>query len=119
MRESEEEIGLTRNLVEVLGTLDDFTTWDDRVAVTPVAGRIASLPDLSPRSAEVARIFEIEVSDLSQPERWTCRPDPIRGGDRRLYTFEHDGETLWGLSARIVIHVLELMSLPSPRPDRR
>ena len=43
------------------------------------------------------------------------RPSPRLGGGRRLYFFDHEGETLWGLSARIVLHVLELAGI-SVRP---
>lgn len=117
LREAEEEIGLPRSAVEILGLLDDFTTWDGKMAVTSVAARIRSVPPLKRRGAEVARIFEVEVAELARPELWTWKPDPVRADARRLYFFEHEGETLWGLSARIVIHLLELAGLPSPRQD--
>ncbi|HXI02163.1 MAG TPA: CoA pyrophosphatase [Candidatus Saccharimonadales bacterium] len=119
LREAREEIGLDPGAAEVLGLLDDFTTWDGRIAVTPVAARIAGTPAFEPHTGEVARIFEIPVDELARPGRWTWRPDPVRGEGRRLWYFEHDGETLWGLSARIVIQLLELAGLPSPRPGGR
>ena len=118
LREAEEEIGLPPGAVEVLGLLDDFPTRTDAVAVTPVVGVLESVPPLHARAAEVARIFDIPVAELMQADRWTWREE--RRGDRRLriYYFLHEGETLWGLSARIVLHLLEVSDLGSPVPLR-
>jgi len=114
LREAEEEVGLPKGAVEVLGLLDDFPTRTDTVAVTPVVGVLRRVPPLRALAAEVARIFDIPIHDLMQADRWTWREEPR--GDRRLriYYFLHEGETLWGLSARIVLHLLEVSDLGSP-----
>jgi len=117
-RETQEEIGLPRDAIEILGLLDDFPTRTDAVAVTPVVGVLRRVPPLHPRAAEVARIFDIPIHDLMQADRWTWREEAR--GERRLwvYYFLHEGETLWGLSARIVLHLLEVSDLGSPVPLR-
>ena len=71
-----------------------------------MVGRISGLPALVPAPSEVARIFTIPVAELLQPERWRPRGPTVE--------FEHEGEVLWGLSARIVLRLLELASLGSP-----
>jgi len=118
LREADEEVGLPKGAVEVLGLLDDFPTHTDTVAVTPVVGVLRRVPPLRALAAEVARIFDIPIHDLMQADRWTWREEPR--GDRRLriYYFLHEGETLWGLSARIVLHLLEVSDLGSPVPLR-
>ncbi len=118
LREADEEVGLPKEAVEVLGLLDDFPTRTDTVAVTPVVGVLRRVPPLRALAAEVARIFDIPIHDLMQADRWTWREEPR--GDRRLriYYFLHEGETLWGLSARIVLHLLEVSDLGSPVPLR-
>lgn len=108
LREAEEEIGLPPASVEVLGLLDDFTTLSDALAVTPVVGRVERLPRLEPRSEEVARVFTIPIADLRRAERWTSRLEARAGRREEVPHFEHDGEKLWGLSARIVLHLLAL-----------
>ncbi|HEU4402436.1 MAG TPA: CoA pyrophosphatase [Candidatus Polarisedimenticolia bacterium] len=114
LREAQEEIGLRPEAVEVLGLLDDVPTRTDAVAVTPVVGRLATLPHLTPHDREVARIFTVPLADLQRPERWTSRLEDRPGGARHVHYFEHDGETLWGLSARIVLNLLELTPPGSP-----
>ena len=118
LREATEEIGLPEAAVEILGLLDDFPTSTDTVAVTPVVGMLRSVPPLQARAAEVARIFDIPVADLMQADRWTSREETR--GERRfsVYYFLHEGETLWGLSARVVLHLLEASDLGSPVPLR-
>jgi len=118
LREAEEEISLPKEAVEVLGLLDDFPTRSDAVVVTPVVGVLRHVPPLQARTAEVARIFDIPIHDLRQADRWTWREES-RGGRRLwIYYFLHEGETLWGLSARIVLHLLEVSDLGSPVPLR-
>src|SRR5262249_54230599 len=110
LREASEEIALGGGDVELLGLLDDFLTHTGAVAVTPVVGRIVHLPRLVAAPAEVARIFTIPLEELIRPERWTQRElEDTSGTKRAVYYFEHDGELLWGLSARIVLHLLELI----------
>jgi len=82
--------------------------------VTPVAGVLRSLPALRARAAEVARIFDIPVAELMQEDRWTSREENRAGRRLWVYYFLHEGETLWGLSARIVLHLLEVSALGSP-----
>ncbi|OLE65418.1 MAG: hypothetical protein AUG03_04820 [Acidobacteria bacterium 13_1_20CM_2_68_14] len=118
LREAEEEIGMPADAVEVLGLLDDFPTRTDAVAVTPVVGVLRRLPLLRARAAEVARIFDIPVAELVRADRWTWRDERRGGRSLRIYYFLHEGETLWGLSALIVVHLLEVSDLGSPVPLR-
>ncbi len=116
LRETEEEIGLPPGAVEVLGLLDDFPTLSNTIAVTPVAGVLRRVPPLVAHAAEVARIFDIPVADLLQADRWTSREEERAGRRHLVHYFLHEGETLWGLSARIVLHLLEVSALGSPVP---
>ncbi|MFQ5877952.1 MAG: NUDIX hydrolase [Acidobacteriota bacterium] len=118
LREAEEEIGLSPDSVEVLGLLDDQCASAGTVAVTPVVGWIARMPPLVPQSGEVARIFTIPVPDLQRPDRWTSRREPGAGRGRPVLCFEHRGETLWGLSARIVLSLLDLLPGGAPFSPR-
>lgn len=114
LREAHEEIGLPASHVEVLGLLDDFPTIHNDTTVTPVVARIANLPPLTPEPGEVARIFDIPLSILLASESW--RIDTVRHQKRQwpMYYCDHDGETLWGLSAYITLHMLDQSPLSMP-----
>ncbi|RKR04279.1 Rps23 Pro-64 3,4-dihydroxylase Tpa1-like proline 4-hydroxylase [Kushneria sinocarnis] len=105
LREAEEEIGLPRERVELIGRLSDRRSRHGLI-VTPVVGIIADGLDFRPSPAEIAALFEIPLATLlTDPRRHTDVIDDARG---RLfvpsYTFgEH---VLWGLSAMMVVELL-------------
>jgi 8-oxo-dGTP pyrophosphatase MutT (NUDIX family) len=108
LRETEEEIGLAREDVEVLGRLDDIVTISDFV-VTPYVGvvtRPAPYPFVS-SSIEVAELLEVPLPHLLHPETLNHAPVPWR--DRLVpppsYSFgEH---VIWGATARLMQRFLE------------
>lgn len=114
LREAEEEVALGREHVEVLGMIDDFPTHDGRMTVTPVLGLVRSLPQLRPEPGEVARVFHIPVSALQRREGWRVEAVSWRAQRWPVYHFDHDGETLWGLSAYITLQVLALLPGGTP-----
>ena len=114
LREAEEEIGLPRSAVEVLGWLDDFITVHNDTTVTPVVGLITKLPQLTPEPGEVARIFSIPIETLMQRRSWRVETVSRREMSWPMPYCDYDGETLWGLSAYIAIHLLEFLPEGAP-----
>jgi len=108
LRETEEEIGLSREDVDVLGQLDDIVTISDFV-VTPYVGlvtRPAPYP-FAPSGFEVAELLEVPVPHLLHPE--TLNHEPVPWRDRLVpppsYSFgEH---VIWGATARLMRRFLE------------
>ena len=117
LREAHEEIGLPPSAVKVLGVLDDWPTQHETVRVTPVVGCIPTLPPLRPQPSEVARIFQIPLTELRRPERWQSSPLSWKGLKTHVYFFDHDGETVWGLTARILLHMLAHTEAGGPFPE--
>ena len=86
----------------------------EHVAVTPVIGVITDLPILKANPSEVDRIFEIPISVLLEKKKWRSKRTLWRGQYWPVYFFEYDGETLWGLSAYIVLNLLHYTPYGSP-----
>ncbi len=109
IREAEEEVGLPRSAVRVLGLLDDVPNLDNSVSVTPVVAHVAESFDvgrLVAQPSEVASIFTVPLSHLSDDARWTTRQHSWQGMhvtqfyyDVSSYDGAGEGEDLWGLSA--------------------
>ncbi|MDF1561689.1 MAG: CoA pyrophosphatase [Deltaproteobacteria bacterium] len=114
LREAEEEIGLPRASVELLGRLDAFPTVTNRTAVTPVVGWVEALPPLTPQDDEVARIFSIPFARLREAKGWRSQMVEHEGRTYPLYFFDWDGEVLWGLSAYITLALLDLTPEGAP-----
>jgi 8-oxo-dGTP pyrophosphatase MutT (NUDIX family) len=112
LREAEEEIGLPRTQVDLLGELRPLCTLS-QFLVTPVVGYIPWPQTLKPEPREVARIFSIPLAWLIQPEhhRLLTYPAPGHPEARDLVFFdEFDGERLWGVSARITLDLIACLA---------
>lgn len=108
LREAEEEVGLPSHAVEVIGRLSPISTWVSRSWIVPVVGRLTEPVPVSARTEEVDRVLWTPLHDLTQPgtfrEEWWGMPD----GERPLYFFELDDETVWGATARMLHEVLRV-----------
>ncbi len=105
LREAHEEIGLPPANVKILGRLPDYTTITDYL-VTPVAGVVSSPfnPVLQP--SEVSRLFSIPLDWLANPRNHQRREwHPSR--PKVIYFNDWDGETLWGATAAMTLHLLD------------
>jgi 8-oxo-dGTP pyrophosphatase MutT (NUDIX family) len=119
LREAEEEIGLPREDVHVLGELPSTSTFATNYLIHPFVGQIAASQSwrLSPR--EVDAVLELPAAALRQGRTRTRL-------ERRGLAFETDayivGEhVIWGATARIVAHLLERLEsfIPPSRPAPR
>lgn len=66
LREAEEEVGLARHHVEVIGALPTYTTVTNFI-VTPVVGLVSPGCTMRPDPFEVAELFEVPLSFLMNP----------------------------------------------------
>lgn len=110
LREAEEEISLPRTAVEVVAELDPISTVTSRFLVAPFVGVLAAVPKLRPDAREVARVFDVALSELMaegvhRVEHWGTGVLT-----RDVHIFELEDETVWGLTARILSGFLTLLT---------
>lgn len=101
LREAEEEIGLPRDLVEVLGTMDAHETVTG-FSVTPVLGRVLAPFDPRPAPGEVDEVFAVPLTHLADPSRFRVEGRRWRGQMRRYYIVPYGPYYIWGATARIL-----------------
>jgi 8-oxo-dGTP pyrophosphatase MutT (NUDIX family) len=102
LREASEEVGLDPAVVEVVGELNHLATVVSRSHIVPIVGRADVQLPLGPASLEVERVMWVPLAefvraDTYRAERWT-----VPWGERVLYFFELDDETVWGATAHIL-----------------
>lgn len=105
LRETEEEIGVQREDVTVLGRLSQLITITS-YRVTPVVGVIPFPYAFKVAGVEVARVFTIPLLWLSDRNNyWEFF---LRDSERSLITYHpFDGELLWGATARMTVSFLK------------
>ncbi len=103
LREAEEEIGLPKSSVEILGLLDDFIT-PTGFMITPVVGYIHSLPQLKPNPDEVAEILTVPLSFFSDKQNGRTEERTINGKQLTVWFFTFQHHVIWGATAGIIKH---------------
>lgn len=104
LREAEEEIGLPRHLVDVIGVADLYRTVTG-FEVTPVIGVIPPGLALNPHPGEVAAIFEVPFAYLIEPRHQIERSVEWRGSRRSYYEIEWNGHRIWGATAAMIVNL--------------
>ena len=108
LREAEEEIGLPRGAVRVLGLGDEYITVT-RFAVTPVVGWLSAPFVPRPNPTEVARVFSAPFSTFR--DQGLVRAIPLESMRRLVRSYEVDGEVVWGATAAILGAVARLVRI--------
>lgn len=109
LRETEEEVGISRHLVRVVGALPEMTTVTN-YRVTPFVGILESPLEevtLAPAPDEVAEVIWIPWSVLVHAS--TYQKEMIRRGDiqfpTHVYTVE--GRRIWGATGAMIKNLLD------------
>ncbi len=80
LREADEEIGLAREVISVVGTLAPYLSRTG-YRIVPVLARIEPSYSLSPNAEEVADVFEVPLGFLMNPANHRARvPRVLRQG---------------------------------------
>lgn len=112
LREAEEEIGIDRSKVTILGNLSDLFIPTSNFLVSPVVGFTDQQPDLIPEEKEVSRIISTELLRLFDPRAKKQKVLELRP-NLLLDTpyFEIDGEIVWGATAMILSELIHILNL--------
>ncbi len=97
LRETEEEVGIRREQVRLIGRLDDVNTMATGFIIRPYVAVADSAPTPRPADAEVARIIEVPVAEVLRVDAGL----PADAGIA-LMRYPLDGEDVWGATARIL-----------------
>lgn len=104
LREAEEEIGLQRNDVEIIGVTDPYRTGTGYL-ITPVMAVVPPDLTLSPHAAEVDSVFEPPLSHLIDPANYTELEGEWNGRLRRYRELIWNDYRIWGATASILANL--------------
>lgn len=108
LRETEEEIGLPREQVMVVGELDPLTTFVSNSVIVPVVGVVTGALDLRANQDEVESILVVPIAELLRTDTYHNEWWPTPRGDLNIHFFTLDTETIWGATARMLHQFIDL-----------
>ncbi len=120
LRELEEELGIGRDQVRLLGALAAVPTATSHFALNPFVALVADHAVATPDSAEVAVLIRMPVGDFFAG-RVPYRAVDL-GGGLRSPIFDFEVGSMYGASAHVMEELLrvyaEAHALPFPVPER-
>ncbi|HSS47111.1 MAG TPA: CoA pyrophosphatase [Burkholderiales bacterium] len=108
LREAEEEIGLPRDKVDVLGVLPDYFVVTG-FRITPVVGWIEAPFPVRLDRFEVADVFEAPLEFFLDPANHQIHSTIYKGEPRRYYSMPYAGHYIWGATAGILLNLCQAL----------
>lgn len=108
LRETEEEIGIGRRHISVLGTLDNYATGTGFI-ITPVVGIVSPPFEIRPDPREVADVFEVPLSFFLDPLNHELRSAIWAGRERNFYVMPYEDRYIWGATAGMLKNLYDVL----------
>ena len=101
LRETEEEVGIKPELIEVVGVIEPFLTVT-AFNVVPIVGFVQPSFTLDIDEFEVAEAFEVPLSILADQSQYQ-RKGVLWQGEKRMYwELMYNGFRIWGATAAML-----------------
>ena len=107
LRETEEEVGIPRHAVTVLGRSDDAQTLSSNYIVHAFVGVIPYPFRFRLNAGEVKRLVEVPFRLFLDAEE--IIPVEYDGKIYENLAYKYDGEVIWGATARIMHNLVEIL----------
>lgn len=108
LRETEEEVGVPRARIALLGRLPDYEI-PSGFRITPVVGWIEPPFTLQPDAFEVAEVFEAPLAYFLDPANYQRRQYHFRGRHRHYMAIPYEGRYIWGATAGMLYSLCRMI----------
>jgi 8-oxo-dGTP pyrophosphatase MutT (NUDIX family) len=108
LRETEEEIGLPRSAIRILGALP-VHEMQTGFRITPVVGWIRPPYRTQLDAFEVEDVFEAPLAHFLTPANYQRRCYALEGVDRRYLAIPYGGRYIWGATAGMLYSFYQLL----------
>lgn len=109
LRETEEEVGVSRERIEVIGRLDTCTTATG-FKIVPIVGLIRPPFDIDPDPSEVAKVFEVPLMPVLEKDLLQQVRKEYAGKSWNTYSMVWKDWYIWGATAVILKNLVDIIN---------
>ena len=109
LRETEEEVGLPRDRVDVIGRLDTYVTGTG-FEITPIVGIVEPPFVLAIDPFEVAEAFEVPLAFILDRRNHQRIEREVGAQSRCFFVLSYEGRNIWGATAGILVNLAEVLA---------
>ncbi len=120
LRETQEEIGVAPEHIEVFGQLDDTPTHGSNFRIRPFVGAISApgVYDFAHAEREVRELLQVPLEHLLSEQARTWKVVDDDGAPTPTAAYQYGEHLIWGATARILGQFLELVQAQLPEGAR-
>ena len=104
LRETEEEVGLNRQLVEIIASLPTHKTATGFI-IRPYIGIVSQSFQETLQYDEVDEIFTVPFDHILNEKNFSVQTRKWNGSQRRYYIVPYGPHYIWGATARILLNL--------------
>ncbi len=104
LRETEEEVGLNRQLVEIIASLPTHKTATGFI-IRPYIGIVSQSFQETLQCDEVDEIFTVPFDHFLNEKNFSVQTRKWNGSQRRYYIVPYGPHYIWGATARILLNL--------------
>lgn len=109
LRETEEEVGIDRSHMEVLGAMEDYETVTGYV-ISPVVAILQPEFILNVDEGEVEEAFELPLDDILDERNHELQSRVLAEKKRYFYVLMNEKHHVWGATAAILVRFARLVN---------
>ncbi len=109
LRETEEEIGLPREHVTLIGRLDTYLTGTG-FEITPIVGIVSPPFSLTVDPFEVADVFEVPLPFVLDPGNHRRTERVFEEHRRVFFVLPYQNRNIWGATAGMLVNLAEVLA---------
>jgi 8-oxo-dGTP pyrophosphatase MutT (NUDIX family) len=109
LRETEEEIGLARTLIALVGRLPVYEI-PSGFRITPIVGWVEPPFDLTLDPFEVASVFEAPLAHFIDVASYQRREYRFKGRHRHYMAIPYQGRYIWGATAGMLYSLARMLN---------
>ncbi|VAX06142.1 Uncharacterized Nudix hydrolase NudL [hydrothermal vent metagenome] len=109
LRETEEEVGIKRDHIDVLGGMEDYETVTGYV-ITPIVAIIQPTYRLKVDAGEVAEAFELPLDYILDEKNHKLESRVWNEQRRHYYVLMNEKHNVWGATAAMLVRFAKLIN---------